>query len=259
MKYILYLITLIYCNIGFAQESKFIGKIEYIQETKLQSGEYNSKVNGESYSIFNSDSYSFSNKQGSLDYDKIAEKTVKNIPKEYANDSFEIARLKNQIVQKLKQQTNTNNRETNIYYSNHVAFKSRSIGDDKFCVVDTIPKINWELKEDTLTIDGLVCQKARGYFISKFFTVWFAPSIPFSAGPLNMHGLPGLIILAISEDEKIRYRMKSINYPLQNPIIQKNCKGEKQVTNTEFMSIQGERRKENKEKFEELKNKNGKN
>jgi GLPGLI family protein len=236
-----------------AQESKFLGKIEYIQETKLQSGEYNSKVNGESYSIFNSDSYSFSNKQGSLDYDKIAEKTVKSLPKEYAMDSFEIAKFKKQQIQKLKQQIKPTNSQTNIDYSNHVSLKSRSVGDDKYCVVDTLLKINWELKEDTMTIDGLVCQKARGFFVSKFYTVWFAPSIPFSAGPLNMHGLPGLIILATSEDEKIRYRMKSINYPLQSPIMQKNCQGEKQVTNAEFMRIQGETRKNMQNQIDERK------
>lgn len=256
---ILLFILNLFTSIVLAQETKYLGKIEYVKETKLQSGEYNSNQNGESYSIFNSDSYSFSNNQGSLDYDKIAEKTVRNMPKEYGIDSFEIAKLKKQLKERMKQETKTINSQTCIYYSNHVASKSRSVGDDKFCVVDSLPKINWELKEDTMTIDGLVCQKARGYFVNKFYTVWFAPSIPFSAGPLNMHGLPGLIILATSEDEKIRYRMKSINYPLQNPIIQKNCQGEKQVTNTEFIKIQGERRNLNKEKFEEMKNKNGKN
>ncbi len=259
MKSLILFFTFLIVNKSYSQVQSFTGKIEYIQETKLQSGEYNSKVNGESYSIFNSESYSFSNNQGVLDYDKIAEKTVKNMPKEYGIDSFEIARLKKQLIEKLKKQISSNNSQTNIYYSNHIALKSKAIGDDKFCVVDSLPKINWELKEDTMTIDELVCQKARGFFINKFYTVWFAPSIPFSAGPLNMHGLPGLIILAISEDEKIRYRMKSINYPLQNPIIQKNCQGEKQITSTEFNRIQGERRNNFKLEIEESKNKNGKN
>ncbi len=255
---ILLFILNLFTSVVFAQESTYLGKIEYIKEAKLQSGEYSSNKNGESFSIFNSDSYSFSSIQGEPDYDKMAEKIVKSIPKEYAMDSFEFAKLKKQQIQKLKQQMKPTNSPTSIYYSNHVALKSRSVGDDKFCVVDSLPKINWELKGDTMTIDGLVCQKARGFFVNKYYSVWFAPSIPFSAGPLNMHGLPGLIILATSEDEKIRYRMKSITYPLQNAIIQKSCQGEIQITNTEFIRIQGERRNLNKENFEELKNKNGK-
>ena len=256
---ILLFILNLFTSLAFAQEHTYLGKIEYIKEVKLQSGEYSSNQNGESYSIFNSESYSFSSIQGEPDYDKMAEKTVKNLPKEYGIDSFEIARLKKQLIQRIKQVTKPKNSPTSIFYSNHVALKSKSVGDDKFCVVDSLPKINWELKEDTMTIDGLVCQKARGFFVNKFYTVWFAPSIPFSAGPLNMHGLPGLIILATSEDEKIRYRMKSISYPLQNSIIQKSCQGEKQITNTEFNRIQGERRNNIKLEIEESKNKNGKN
>jgi GLPGLI family protein len=253
MKFLITIILLAINIATFSQSQIFIGKIEYVKENKLQSGEYNSNKNGESYSLFNSSSYCFTNAQGSIDYNKIVDRAANTIPKEYAIDSFEMAKFKKQQIQKLKQQIKPNNSQTNIDYSNHVSLKSRSVGDDKYCVVDTLPKINWELKEDTMTIDGLVCQKARGFFVNKFYTVWFAPSIPFSAGPLNMHGLPGLIILATSEDEKIRYRMKSINYPLQIPIMQKNCKGEKQVTTTEFMSIQGESRKNIQNQIDERK------
>lgn len=61
---------------------------------------------------------------------------------------------------------------------------------------------NWTILNETKTIDSLFCYKAIkndktknqfGEFDNKI-TAWFCPKIPFSFGPLNSGGLPGLII-----------------------------------------------------------------
>lgn len=61
----------------------------------------------------------------------------------------------------------------------------------------------WEISTETKTIDTYLCYKAiySFEFISrnnktrtKTITAWFAPSLPVSYGPIEFHGLPGLIL-----------------------------------------------------------------
>lgn len=52
----------------------------------------------------------------------------------------------------------------------------------------------WVLGEDTLTINGYVCQRADIDFGGRKWTAWFAPEIAeYSDGPYKFRGLPGLI------------------------------------------------------------------
>lgn len=241
-----------------AQENIFIGKINYVKESKLLSGEYITRNKAESETYFNSTSYAFVQTM-KIDFDGLTDRAMKALPIEMAGDSFEVARQREKIKKQIESQITTGDTKTVIDFKDNVAQKPRIIENNKYCVIDTLPKIIWQLKEDTLTIEGLLCQKARGFFIDKFYTVWFAPSIPFAAGPLNMHGLPGVIVLAISEDDKTRYRMKSLNYPLQTPVKITGCNGGKQISPTEFLQLQLKGREAIKQSMEDIKNKNDKN
>lgn len=242
-----------------AQESTFIGRINYVKEFKLLSGEYVAKNNAESDTYFNSTSYAFI-QNVKVDIDVPIDRAMKLMPTEMAGDSFEVARQREKIKKQIESQiSSTGASKTFIDFKTNVAHKPRIIANNNYCVIDTLPKIIWQLKEDTLTIEGLLCQKARGFFIEKFYTVWFAPSIPYAAGPLNMNGLPGVIVLATSEDDKTRYRMKSINYPLQNPVKITGCNGGKQISPTEFLQLQAKGRDAIKQSMEDYKNKNDKN
>jgi GLPGLI family protein len=60
----------------------------------------------------------------------------------------------------------------------------------------------WEISTETKTIDSYLCYKATYSYEfvarnnqkkTKTITAWFAPSLPFSYGPIEFHGLPGLI------------------------------------------------------------------
>jgi GLPGLI family protein len=53
---------------------------------------------------------------------------------------------------------------------------------------------HWNILSDTLSIGGLLCQKAEVRFGNRSWIAWFAPSIPVSDGPYKFCGLPGLII-----------------------------------------------------------------
>jgi len=53
---------------------------------------------------------------------------------------------------------------------------------------------NWEILSDTMSINGLACQKATTHFGNRIWEAWFCPSIPISEGPYKFRGLPGLIV-----------------------------------------------------------------
>ncbi len=58
---------------------------------------------------------------------------------------------------------------------------------------------SWELTEESKIIHGYLCYKAVNVnrekgIQSESMVAWYAPEIPFSYGPKNFHGLPGLIL-----------------------------------------------------------------
>ncbi len=62
---------------------------------------------------------------------------------------------------------------------------------------------NWEITTESKTIDKYLCYKAIYKYDyvardnktkTRIITAWFAPSLPFSYGPKNYNGLPGLIL-----------------------------------------------------------------
>jgi GLPGLI family protein len=65
----------------------------------------------------------------------------------------------------------------------------------QYLVEDKLTPFNWELTGEVATIAGLPCRKATHKYPSgKIAEAWFTDQIPFSAGPLSFHGLPGLIL-----------------------------------------------------------------
>jgi GLPGLI family protein len=53
---------------------------------------------------------------------------------------------------------------------------------------------NWNLCDDTLTIAGYLCQKAKCRFRGRDYIAWFTIDIPIDNGPWKFGGLPGLIL-----------------------------------------------------------------
>lgn len=81
------------------------------------------------------------------------------------------------------------------------------IANKKSKITDKVV-INWKLINEKKLIDGIECYKATTYFRGRHWEAWYAPSIPYSAGPMKFHGLPGLII-EISDETK-RYNFAAI-------------------------------------------------
>lgn len=75
--------------------------------------------------------------------------------------------------------------------------------EDNILLKSSVIASEWKILKDTKKIDQYVCYKAE--YVKKIMarngkekeiiiTAWFAPSLPFSFGPKEFHGLPGLIL-----------------------------------------------------------------
>lgn len=70
-------------------------------------------------------------------------------------------------------------------------------------------KINWILENEEKLIDGYKCYKATYKHKFVYVTAWYCPSIPYSTGPIEYGGLPGLILEL--QRNKLVYTATSIN------------------------------------------------
>ncbi len=75
-----------------------------------------------------------------------------------------------------------------------------TIPPHRYLTSEKMDDIGWTLQAEYDTICGHGCQKAIGNYGGRAWTVWFAQSLPTSYGPWRLHGLPGLILRAVSED-----------------------------------------------------------
>jgi GLPGLI family protein len=80
-------------------------------------------------------------------------------------------------------------------YNSEKGYSSKKIGLQYYWE-DSMPIYQWVITNDTATIAGYKCQKATTFSekTKRNYTAWFTSDIPFPTGPLNMAGLPGLII-----------------------------------------------------------------
>lgn len=91
-------------------------------------------------------------------------------------------------------------------------------------IIETMPKIKWQIHQELDSIGELLVQKATGEFGGREYEVWFSKEIPISDGPQKLNGLPGMILKAKSLDGRVKYEPKVINLfqgecDIQNPLL----------------------------------------
>ena len=72
-----------------------------------------------------------------------------------------------------------------------------------YLVEDPAYTIDWNITQDTMSIEGMTCYKATATFRGRNWTAWFNPDLPFQAGPWKLHGLPGLIVDARDDRNEV--------------------------------------------------------
>lgn len=84
-------------------------------------------------------------------------------------------------------------------------------GEKKYHIItEKLPKLKWEILNDTLNILGFKTQKAKLNFRGRDYFAWFSSEIKISDGPYKFHGLPGLILKIESTDGKFTFEAYSL-------------------------------------------------
>lgn len=89
-----------------------------------------------------------------------------------------------------------------------LTFTGRLAADD-FMFKETLPGIDWVIKDSLKQVCGYPCILAEGAFRGRFYRVWFSEKIPSSVGPWKLNGLPGVILEA--EDTEKQISMKAVD------------------------------------------------
>ena len=86
---------------------------------------------------------------------------------------------------------------TQIYYQGPITIRATS----KMISPD------WELSEESRTIEGFTCKKATADYLGRNWTVWYTEDVPLPAGPWMLWGAPGLIVSAHDSEEIFSFRL----------------------------------------------------
>lgn len=83
------------------------------------------------------------------------------------------------------------------YYQSDILFTSITVADisKDFIVIDSLQQMNgWQMTTERTLFMGFTCQKASIQYKGQEYAAWFAPDLPYNAGPGDFRGLPGLIL-----------------------------------------------------------------
>lgn len=92
-------------------------------------------------------------------------------------------------------------------YEQKEALVKESIDSDIYEYTVPMYDIIWTIMDSTDLICGYPCIKATGEYHGRRWEVWFTTEIPFSDGPWQLSGLPGLIVRAQDSDHLFCFKL----------------------------------------------------
>lgn len=92
------------------------------------------------------------------------------------------------------------------------AIVKESIQSEVFEYTTPICDITWTVTDSVREICGYSCFKAIGEYHGRTWEAWFTPEIPFSDGPWQLTGLPGLIVKAEDKEQLFCFTLKGFCY-----------------------------------------------
>ena len=104
------------------------------------------------------------------------------------------------------------------FFSDDMLYSHDNIfGEENYYIIsEKLPKFNWKIENDTLTILNQKTQKATVKFRGRNYIAWFAPEIYITDGPYKFYGLPGLILKIYTTDEKYKFEAYSLQLNMNN-------------------------------------------
>lgn len=229
-KLILYGLLLL-SSFGFAQESIVV---EYIFEAKLNYEKLDSITRSKG-------------KQNNFSI-KSVPNLIKMIVTKNESTSYPISKLVNQSNQNTIVTGNTKSIYYKNYVENYYLDETNSIFGH-YVIKDSLRKYDWQITNETKKIKDYNVIKAIAFLKGKKLTVWYAPDLPFQAGPRLINGLPGLILeayypLGNETDTYHVFIADKIYSPKKKDIIEKPDAKVKTVSSLEFDQIKADKRKQ---------------
>jgi len=119
---------------------------------------------------------------------------------------------------------------------NDVEFHSR-LGTNEF-VYDEELQLGWDLKNDSTQIMGHDCKNATIIYGGRQWEAWYAPDLPFNAGPYKFKGLPGLILKVTDSTGDFDFEARAMGVkskaPLEKSFFMKSKDDVTQTSREEF-------------------------
>jgi GLPGLI family protein len=152
--------------------------------------------------------------------------------------------LRNKKTLKLDDVTTINMSRYDVYYHDYkkkTTFRINHFFDVKYVIEDVMPYFEWTFYEEARTIVGHPCKRATArYPLDKhlMFNVWYAVDIPIDGGPMDLNGLPGLV-LQVDRNREPFYKAISITPLSENkPVaITKPVTDQKPMTLSEYQKL----------------------
>ncbi len=99
---------------------------------------------------------------------------------------------------------------TNIT-DNKILFQSDIIQGYNYEYEIEIPKLQWNIEQETNEILGYNVQKATVAYSGRKWIAWFTPEIPIQYGPYVFNGLPGLIVKLHDDNNNFTFLLNGID------------------------------------------------
>ena len=152
--------------------------------------------------------------------------------------------LLNRVTSRFDTMISYNMSKNNVQYNDYLKNETRELSyffDIKYLIEDKLPDYEWKLLEGEKTILNYHCKHASArYPVDKnlLFEVWYTKDIPITGGPMDLNGLPGLI-LEITRNGKPFYKVLAIKGLSDDAkvLIEKPLPGEKALTLNEYQKI----------------------
>lgn len=92
-----------------------------------------------------------------------------------------------------------------IYTNNATATYRKAIGNNVIYEYDEELELQWQLESGSKTILGYFCKKAMLDYGGRTWTAWYAPELPYNAGPYKFKSLPGLILEMVDSSSGFQF------------------------------------------------------
>lgn len=99
-----------------------------------------------------------------------------------------------------------------IDFQNNLLYNQSTPLQKTYLIRESIPILNWQITQDTKTVNNIELTKASTSFRGRNYEAWFSYEHPIAIGPWKFNGLPGLIfeVNELAETNNYSWKLKTL-------------------------------------------------